>query len=347
MTESVGRKSEELERLLQRHEAFWRSEGGTPLVSVIPFMPLESSAGIPLSGGRLAMDGDYIRPGDLDPRRFFEEDDPQATASPVDGDFLSSVVAPGLCWTEAMVGCPVRVGTGGAWAEPFLCDVGDIDGLGTDRAWLGKLIEFTEFLSTWGEGRRPVGHPLMRGPIDMMAAALGHEELCLAFVERPAEAETLLGICAGIFLEAAETRLDHVAAFWGGYVSDYGLWAPGSVLRTQVDNAVLFSPSMYEKYILPYDRKVIERFQYPLIHLHSGCLHIVDSLLDVDALKAIQVVIDYPGGPLVDEVLPTLKRMLVRKPLIVTGAVSRKELESLLSLTPVGGLCIQVQVYDT
>jgi hypothetical protein len=334
----------ELERLLERHKAFWRGEGEKPLVMVSPYTPLAASEGIPLADGSRTKDGQYITPEIIDPHRFYEGDgDP---VSPINGDFIVGTTPPGMCWTEAMVGCPIRVVTGGVWAESFFDDWERIGDLAMDERWLEKLVEFTEFLVQRAEGRYPIGHPLFRGPIDMMAAALGHEEICLAFIERPADAEAFLSICADIFIRAAETRLNLLPQFYGGYLSDFGLWAPGTVLRTQVDNGVLFSPKIYGRQILPQDRRVIERFEYPLIHLHSGCLHIIDHLLEVEALKAIQVSIDYPGGPLATEIMPILGKILQRKSLIVTGPVTERELQELLSLSPPGGLCVQVQVYD-
>jgi hypothetical protein len=179
-----------------------------------------------------------------------------------------------------------------------------------------------------------------------MAAALGHEAMCTAILEAPEWADAFLEACDRIFLSAAERRLSRTPAFEGGYLSGYGIWAPGSVVRTQVDNATLLSPKVYRDRVLPHDRRVIEAFAFPLIHLHSICLHIVEDLLQVRALKAIQVSIDYPGGPLAAEVMPIFGRILEEKPLIVTGPVTRPELESLRALRPAGRLCLQVQLVE-
>ena len=132
--------------------------------------------------------------------------------------------------------------------------------------------------------------------------------------------------------------------FAGGYVSAYGIWAPGTVVRTQADNATMLSPETYRQQVLPHDRAVMRRFDYPLIHLHSGCLHVAEALLDVPELRAIQVSVDHPGGPLAAQVMPTLERMAARKPLIVTGPVTAVELEALRSLARLGSVCLQVQV---
>jgi hypothetical protein len=132
--------------------------------------------------------------------------------------------------------------------------------------------------------------------------------------------------------------------FAGGYVSAYGIWAPGTVVRTQADNATMLSPTVYRERVLPHDRAVMRQFDYPLIHLHSGCLHVAEALLEVPELRAIQVSVDHPGGPLAAQVMPILERMVARKPLIVTGPVTSAELEALRGLAAVGSVCLQVQV---
>jgi len=240
----------------------------------------------------------------------------------------------------------VRMVTGGAWAEPFFEAGADPGGLRPDGRWLARLDAFVDFLAARAEGRCPVGQPLMRGPVDMMAAALGHEPMCLAFVEAPAWADAFLGVCAEVFIETARRRLAHTPRFEGGYVSGYGIWASGSVVRTQVDNATLLSPEVYRERVLPHDRRVIEAFDYPLIHLHSCCLHVVDDLLKVEALRAIQVSIDHPGGPLASEVMPVFRKILREKPLIVTGPVTGAELRELEALDPPGRLCLRVELID-
>lgn len=336
-------KEARLQPLLERHEAFWRREGSEPLKQVTVHVPLAVREGIPLADGGQVAEGAFIVPEQLDPGQFYGQGEP---VSAVFGDFIAGVAPPHLCWTEAILGCPVQVVTGGPWAEPFAADWTRPDELHPDQRWLQRLDDFVDLLVERAEGDYPVVQPLMRGPIDMMAAALGHEPMCVALLQQPAQADAFLARCADIFVETARRRLDHTPPFAGGYLSSYGIWAPGNVVRTQVDNATMLSPAVYRQRVLPWDRRVIEAFDYSLIHLHSGCLHIVDDLLEVEALKAIQVSLDYPGGPLAIEILPRLHDILQRKPLIVTGPVSAAELEGLERLAPQGGLCLQLELVE-
>ena len=333
---------DDLQRMLERHEAFWRGEGTRPLKRVCAHVPLEERGHLPLAGGRRAADGQHITPEMIDPRRFFEGD--RRPASPLNGEFMAGSVPPALCWTEAILGCPVRVVTGGPWADPFFEEGGDPDGLRLNERWLSKLDEFVDYLVKRADGRYPVGQPLFRGPVDMMAAALGHEPMCVGLLESPEWSDAFLRVCADAFIRVAKRRLARTPPFAGGYLSADGIWAPGWVVRTQADNAALLSPKVYRERVLPQDRRVIEAFDFPLIHLHSSCLHVVDDLLRVEALKAIQVSIDFPGGPLAHDVLPTLENIIQVKPLIVTGPVTVEELGALEALSPPGRLCLQVEV---
>jgi hypothetical protein len=58
------------------------------------------------------------------------------------------------------------------------------------------------------------------------------------------------------------------------------------------------------------------------------------------------VSLDYPAGPSFEESFPILKRINERKPLIINGPVTKKELEQLLETLSSRGLCIAVSVRD-
>ena len=327
--------------LLTRHEGFWQREGDAPLMSVVEHRPLGERGGIPLADGTTSAEGCLVTPDLLEPARFYGE---PASFEVVRGDFMGGQGPPGMCWTEGAFGCPVRIVTGGPWAEPFVVDWRDERPIEPDQRWIDKLATFVDFLVKRAYGRHPVTQPLFRGPVDMMFAGLGHEEACVAVKTSPEASDRILGGCAELFIHMAQMRLDGTPPFADGYLSGYGIWAPGPVVRTQVDNAAMLSPQTYRERILPHDRKVFEAFEFALIHLHSCCLHIIDDLVQEEALNCIQVSIDYPGGPLASEIMPRLRKILEHKPLIVTGPVYQAELEELQLLQPAGGLCIQVQV---
>lgn len=336
----------DLQQLIERHTAWWDRSACILLEQVSEYVPHSTSLpgprSLPLANGERLMEGEVILPEQVDPARFYE--DPPGEVSAVRGDFIGGMSPPHLCWTEAALGCPVRLVAGGPWAEPSPVDWRAPSRLEADPRWLEKLEAFTHLLADRAQGRCPVTQPLMRGPADMLASAVGHEDALVALIDEPALADQFLARCAEIFIELAQCRLQHTPPFRNGYLSSYGIWAPGTVVRTQIDNATMLSPAMYRDQLLAHDRAIMDAFDFALIHLHSGCLHVVDPLLDIDELQAIQVSIDHPGGPLAREVMPILESIVQHKPLIVTGPVTPPELESLRQLGRQGSLCLNVRL---
>lgn len=212
--------------------------------------------------------------------------------------------------------------------------------------WLGKLLTVTRLLVERAQGRYPVTQPLLRGPIDLLTAVLGDEPSCFLMKDDPEQFRRLLDVCTDNFIAIMKAWMSASPPFRGGYC-EYGIWAPGTVVRTQADNAALIAPDDYRQFLKPCDERICDAFDYPLIHTHSGVIHImVDSLLDTGKLRAIQVSLDYPAGPPVAEILPILKRINRRKPLIITGGLTAKELEMLQSALSPRGLCLSVSVHD-
>ena len=61
-----------------------------------------------------------------------------------------------------------------------------------DNPWLQKLVEFQKFLVNLSGGRFPVGNSLMRGPLDLLAALRGQENMCLDLYDCPEKMDAAL-----------------------------------------------------------------------------------------------------------------------------------------------------------
>ena len=177
--------SRSLPKLLERHRAFWdRSDVDEPLVRVTHYSPLEEREPLPLADGSEAEEGDLLTPDRISVDRITRH---RETFDALDGDSVRGVGPYDLCWTEAIAGCPIRWRTGHVWAEPFLEDLSNPDTVrvADDNPWLTKLSAITGQLVDHADGRYPVTQPLLRGPIDIAAAAIGDEQVCLAAMEEP------------------------------------------------------------------------------------------------------------------------------------------------------------------
>ncbi|MBI2505960.1 MAG: hypothetical protein HYW07_22320 [Candidatus Latescibacteria bacterium] len=331
-----------VEDLRERHRLFWdMAPVAQPLLSVGRYGALKERDPFPLADGRWVGEGDLLRPQDI-------AAGPLASGRPgtlVSGDFIQGVAPYDLCWTEAIAGCPLRWRTGHVWAECFLGEPAGLQ-LASDDPWLARLLEITRLQVEQAQGQYPVCQPLLRGPVDMAAAALGDEALCLALIDQPDRARRLLASCTEIFIAVARTWSAAVPSFAEGYCL-YGIWAPGRSLRTQCDNAALLSPELYRDFLVCCDERICASFDYPLMHTHSGFIGMVAQvLLQVQGLRAVQVSLDWPAGPGVAELLPVFQLLNQHLPLIITGGLSQAELGLLLKNLSPRGLCLQVDIHD-
>jgi hypothetical protein len=217
--------------------------------------------------------------------------------------------------------------------------------LAAEAPWLARLLEITRLQVDRAQGQYPVCQPLMRGPVDMAAAALGDEALCLALIDQPDRAQRLLDSCTEIFIEVARAWRGAAPLFAKGSLL-YGIWAPGASVRTQCDNAALLSPELYREFLVGCDERICARFDYPLMHTHSGFIGMVAPvLLQVRGLRAVQVSLDWPAGPGVIELLRVFQLLNEQLPLIITGGLTQVELDLLLKHLSPRGLCLQVDIH--
>jgi hypothetical protein len=246
---------------------------------------------------------------------------------------------------EAILGTPVRATIQGGsmrtvafvqgWDE-WVCSPQH-----RDQAWFDLLKRLTELLVARSGGRCAVAQTLMRGPSDLAEAVLGPELMCLSMYDHPAELRRFLVEVTATFVEILEEQLHRIPPVEGGYINPFGIWAPGTVVRTQCDATAFLSAAHYAEWFLPYDVQICEAADFSIIHLHSCSLHTVDPLLQVERPHAIQVTIETePSGPPFEELLPIFRKILAVKPLIADGPLSLEEVERLRQELPTDGLAI-------
>ena len=249
----------------------------------------------------------------------------------------------GLPWMEAIVGCQVEVRKGDTsiWSKQRYDEIREVPDIkfSEENLWFQKLIEFVEALSIQGMGRYPLASPLMRGPVDILAALIGHENLALAAYDTPKLVQKLAEQCAELFTNVAKTQLEIMTDFHGGYSQHQQIWAPGFTVMTQQDAALFFTPDNYGRLILPADRMILKNFAYSIMHFHSTALHTLDDFLDMDELECVQVVID-PMGPSLNNLLPIFSRIQENKPLVIFADLDSKQLDFVLTNLSSRGLCV-------
>ena len=328
--------------LVERHADWWQRKG-TLFASVegSPLGPLW----LPLADGTVATEDLDLVPEMLDINRLAGSGLAPGPLELVGDQFRTAAPFMRVPWVEAILGTPIRatIQGGSMRTHAFVGTWEEWEGrpVRRDDGWLSLLKSLTELVVEQSGGRYAIVPTLMRGPCDLAEAVLGPEMMSLSMYDHPRELRMFLEEATDTFIEILKQQLARIPSINGGYVNPFGIWAPGTVVRTQCDATAFLSAAHYAQWFLPYDVKLCEPFDYSIIHLHSCSLHTVDVLLNVERPHAIQVTLETPpSGPSLQEVLPAFRKILRVKPLILDGSLSEDEVRWLRDELPLDGLCI-------
>ena len=255
----------------------------------------------------------------------------------------------GIPWLEAIVGCPIHAGETSCWAASFPGDSHDMLSFQfelEENPWFRCLVQFTEHLLEFADGRFPVCPPLLRGPGDTAAAMKGPEVVVMALIEEEAWIGEILNHCAKTRLEVLR-RLQNMIPSWfgtyaaGGYPSK--LWATRTVSYYQDDFAALLNPHLFAEFLLPLARMTKSLADIHFIHLHSSCLYMLDKLLKDDTFSVIEVNLDHPGSsPSLGQYIPALRRVQnAGRSLLLWGEINPIDWKLLQRELEPAGLSIQ------
>jgi hypothetical protein len=342
-----------MKEVLDRHKAFWNMEDvNQPLLATLPSSE-EAPMKLILADGAIAAEGLHLKPHMLSPEKIHPrllhlfgrtklEDEERSPYSV--GDIFSPVTPYGkIPWMEAIVGCPIQVSVKGntMWARPVPeADLAEIE---VSREWIETLKTFTEYLVDNFFEHYLVSATLMRGPVDMLTAVLGKKNLVMSMYRRRDEMRKAAAELADLFISVARAQLDIIPRFRGGYCNLYGLWAPGTAIRSQDDESAILSPRICREFVVPYHEKIASEFDYSMMDIHSGAeLHMIDLLLEAENIESVSITIDpHPFGPGIDELIPFLSKIQERKPLHIYGEFTEKELGKITKTLSPRGLSIR------
>ncbi len=334
-----------LQELLRKHRAFWNQEQTEfPLLGFTTacYFCREEFSPVSIPTDR------YLTPQDFDVDVFLELYNRQYIESQkMAGDQIWTACPPwAVLWMEAIVGCPLRSDEKTIWTEPFLKNILDQQDvkISLENPWFQKLLEFTTKLVDQSDGRYPVGIPFMDGPLDILSAMVGPENAMVDFYDHPDEACRLIQTLADLWIQVAEALLSLIPAFRGGYCGGFRqVWAPGKCPETQDDAMAMFSPDLYRELALPGLRRIMSRFDYPSVHLHSCSLQHLDTFLAIPELAAVEITADV-GGLSVPELIPLIAKSQRQKPTIVHGKFTTDEMRQMIQGLGPEGLWIITRV---
>ena len=337
----------DIEEKIKRYLAFWNnSPMERPMVgfSLGGWFSFQSYSAIQKHRGQANLSPDM-----LSPEKYFDDYDRIVAPWPeIEDDVIHSVAPiPAFPWLEAMLGIQVQVGNESIWAKEGGFDYQNIDklDLSKDNPWRRKYLEFVAGLQDRYGDRYPVGQPILRGTSDMVAALRGSQQMIFDLYDCPERFQQLAGLCTDFSIGLIRDQLAITRPFHDGFeVESFTLWAPGGIVRMQEDASALFSPDLYVKHLQGEDQRTASSFPYNVIHLHSSSLLLLDRIVEVEAIKCIQINKDQ-GGWAVPKMLPLFKMVQRRgKRLLIRGKLDREDLAHLRKELSPDGLYLQIVI---
>jgi len=135
-----------------------------------------------------------------------------------------------------------------------------------------------------------VGCPDLIENVDVLSSLRGAQTLCMDMVERPEWVEQKVWEINEVWFAAYQRIYDLIkledgsSAFGAFYI-----WGPGKVAKLQCDASAMFSPAMYQRFVVPMLTAQCEWLDHSLYHLDgTQAMKHLDSLLAIESLDAIE-----------------------------------------------------------
>ena len=334
---------------VEGYRKFWKRESvkrplvGFSMKSWFPLDEFKASAAWPKDG---PLTPDMLKPAEFmdDQERLLRE------GEQVEDDILRGASpSQAVFWCCGSLGSTMRVLPGNVVAEEQNAGWETALAKRLDRGapWYKKYIEFIDVLVKRAAGRFPVSHGTLVGPLDLAVNLRGHGQTIFDLMEEPDKGARLLENMADFFIEITRDAWKRIPRFQGGcFDAQYSLWAPGLIARMQEDAVAVVSPNLYERHIKPVDAKIAREFESCFMHLHATSMFVLDKILEIDALKCLEINNDV-GGPPVSWLVPYLKQaQRAKRSLLVRGSFSPDELKLMLDSLEPAGLYLYIMVSE-
>jgi len=268
-----------------------------------------------------------------------------------DDMFRSLEPLPFFPWTEAAIGCPIKYTGKNFWSLPLIDFKSESDSKKLhdmmqripeqSQPWLEKYGEFLDFLIDHFGDHYPIGQSILRGPLDMAAAAFGDENLLYQFFDQPDLVKKFLTAATDVFLSFIDIQNQRLLPFDDGYIiGTYYIWTPEKNIRLQEDAMAMLSPELYRQFVHPVDCQIASSTDYTLFHLHATGLHLLDFILQNEGIKIVQVSKD--EGVRLENILVQLQKIqTTKKCLLLKGRFTHDELQLIKRSLDFRGLCVQ------
>ncbi|NQU39799.1 MAG: hypothetical protein HQ523_07590 [Lentisphaerae bacterium] len=181
------------------------------------------------------------------------------------------------------------------WFEPSIHEVAEPESLppltfDEGSHWWQVTETTCRSCAKLARGKYLTGCPDLVENIDIISALRDPQTLMMDMIERPEWVDQKVMEINQAFFTAYQRIYDIIklpdgSACFGAF----GLWGPGKTAKVQCDACAMFSPAMFERFVVPALTQQCEWLDCSMYHLDgTQCIDKLDHLLSIDALDAIE-----------------------------------------------------------
>ena len=126
------------------------------------------------------------------------------------------------------------------------------------------------------------------GPMDIANAVRGND-LLYDFYDEPEAVKELMELCTEAAAWTFSNQYPLASEVNGGYISGMTTWMPrNSIGHLSEDASCLCSPAMYREFGLPYTSKLLENYDYAMMHVHSlgrACIPLIAGMKKIGTFQ--------------------------------------------------------------
>ena len=246
-------------------------------------------------------------------------------------DYLPNLIpnlGPGV--NGALYGCPIKFSSATSWCEPILDDYNGLDRIEfrLDNKWVIALKDQLDYFRKNAKDKYAVAITDFSGPTDIAAYIRGANKFLYDFYDEPENLHRLAKKSYELWKAFADWELSIAPRYQGGTFGIWNIWQPGNSVYFDGDATVNFSSESYVEYFKRYDKIITEKYDTVFLHFHSAAMHIIQEIVSMPSLDAIEWTSD-PNGPKFQEQYDTFNRILESKNLIIE--CPRDDFKSLLN----------------
>lgn len=156
--------------------------------------------------------------------------------------------------------------------------------------WFLAQRDIVELGQLQAKNRFLVGMPDMVENIDTYASLRGTQLQMMDFYYRPAYMLQMIQEINQVWFKAFDEFYDLIKDEYGGNAWTYfNIYGPGKTGKVQCDASAMFSPQMFEEFVVPGLTEQCDWLDYSMFHLDgTQCLVHLDHLLNISSLTAIE-----------------------------------------------------------